>query len=47
MLVGPEAAYVSGVAPFYVATVAKTLLGVAMLALAWRRLGRRAKRSPS
>jgi biotin transport system substrate-specific component len=43
MLIGPEAAYASGVAPFYVATVAKTLLGVASLALVWRILGRRTK----
>jgi biotin transport system substrate-specific component len=36
VLVGPAAAYASGVAPFYAATVAKTLLAVIALPLAWR-----------
>jgi biotin transport system substrate-specific component len=35
-LVGPAQAYILGVAPFYVATVAKTALAVAALPLAWK-----------
>lgn len=37
-LVGPQKAYAAGVAPFYVATVVKTALAVAVLPLVWRLL---------
>jgi biotin transport system substrate-specific component len=46
-LVGAQKAYAAGVAPFYVATVAKTLLAMAALPLAWRVTSSRARiRSP-
>jgi biotin transport system substrate-specific component len=35
-LIGPAQAYAAGVAPFYVATVAKTALAVVALPLAWK-----------
>jgi biotin transport system substrate-specific component len=35
-LIGPAKAYALGVAPFYVATVAKTALAVVALPLAWK-----------
>lgn len=35
-LVGPQKAYAAGVAPFYLATVVKTALAVALLPLVWR-----------
>jgi biotin transport system substrate-specific component len=40
LLVGPFKAYVLGVEPFYAATVAKTLLGLVTLPLAWKLLDR-------
>ena len=40
-LIGPHKAYAAGVAPFYVATVVKTVLAVALLPLVWRVLSRR------
>jgi biotin transport system substrate-specific component len=40
-LIGPQKAYLTGVAPFYAATVAKTLLAVVALPLAWKLAGRR------
>jgi biotin transport system substrate-specific component len=36
VLVGPQKAYLAGVAPFYLATVLKTALALAALPLAWR-----------
>jgi biotin transport system substrate-specific component len=36
VLIGPEKAYLTGVAPFYAATVAKTLLAVVARPLAWK-----------
>jgi biotin transport system substrate-specific component len=36
VLVGPAKAYAAGVEPFYAATLAKTLLGLVTLPLAWR-----------
>jgi len=36
VLIGPQKAYLTGVAPFYAATVAKTLLAVVALPLAWK-----------
>jgi len=39
-LVGFEKAVVVGVAPFWAATIAKTLLGVVTLPLAWKLIGR-------
>jgi biotin transport system substrate-specific component len=38
-LVGFEKAFAMGVAPFWAATIAKTLLGVVTLPLAWRWIG--------
>jgi biotin transport system substrate-specific component len=40
-LVGPQKAYLTGVAPFYAATVAKTLLAVVALPFAWKLVRRR------
>ncbi len=42
VLIGPAKAYALGVVPFYAATVAKTLLAMAALPLAWKLAGRRA-----
>ena len=39
-LVGPEKAYTAGVAPFYIATVAKTVLAMLALPLAWKLVGK-------
>ena len=39
-LIGTHKAYVAGVEPFYAATVAKTLLAVVTLPLAWKLVGR-------
>ena len=39
-LIGPHKAYLAGVEPFYAATVAKTLLAVVTLPLAWKLVGR-------
>jgi biotin transport system substrate-specific component len=41
VLLGPQKAYAAGVAPFYAATAAKTLLAVIALPLAWKIVGRR------
>ena len=38
-LAGPQKAYAAGVAPFYVATVVKTALAVAVLPAVWRLIG--------
>jgi biotin transport system substrate-specific component len=40
-LIGPEKAYAGGVAPFYAATVFKTLLAVGVMPFAWRLVGHR------
>lgn len=40
-LIGAQKAYAAGVAPFYLATVLKTALAVAVLPLAWKMLGDR------
>ena len=40
-LIGPEKAYVAGVAPFFAATVLKTLLAAATLPALWSLIGRR------
>lgn len=40
-LIGPQKAYLAGVEPFYAATVAKTLLAMVALPLAWKLVGRR------
>ncbi len=40
-LVGPEKAYLGGVVPFYMATVYKTALAVAVMPGAWKLIGRR------
>jgi biotin transport system substrate-specific component len=40
-LIGAQKAYAAGVAPFYVATVVKTALAVALLPLVWRVLSGR------
>ncbi|HLS87046.1 MAG TPA: biotin transporter BioY [Burkholderiales bacterium] len=42
VLIGPAKAYALGVVPFYAATVAKTLLAMAALPLAWKLAGQRA-----
>ena len=39
-LIGFEKAFATGVVPFWAATIAKTLLGVATLPLAWKWIGR-------
>jgi biotin transport system substrate-specific component len=44
-LIGPQKAYLTGVAPFYAATAAKTLLAVVALPLAWKLAGRRTSAS--
>ena len=39
-LIGFEQAFATGVVPFWAATIAKTLLGVVTLPLAWKWIGR-------
>jgi biotin transport system substrate-specific component len=43
ILVGPQKAYVAGVAPFYAATLLKTALAMAVLPLSWRLLAARSR----
>ena len=40
MLIGPDKAFALGVAPFVLATIIKTLLGVALVEAAWRGVAR-------